>query len=256
MLGRSEDTTKIYENEPAYVKMYLRDVVYLNDMPQSYSGILGQLFRYCTPAEAIDNAGDETAGGMIIYLNGEIKKQICKTLKMLGKNNIQQLNNAINKLVKGKVLLHLGRSTYRPNPIFFGRGKWADISELRLNVNYNEIAGRTFQSVIQYKEQPKPEISAEEANRLDRADIMGKSSEEDELDPVEQLEQLPPNARATGIVEDEPSEEPSHTPQDAAGEPERLCTVCGKPMTLKNGRNGDFWGCTGYPACKHTENAG
>ncbi len=28
------------------------------------------------------------------------------------------------------------------------------------------------------------------------------------------------------------------------------CPDCGKPMQLRKGRFGDFWGCTGYPECK------
>ncbi len=28
------------------------------------------------------------------------------------------------------------------------------------------------------------------------------------------------------------------------------CPNCGKPMRKRNGANGAFWGCTGYPACK------
>ena len=37
----------------------------------------------------------------------------------------------------------------------------------------------------------------------------------------------------------------------AAGEPEQKeCPNCGKPMQLRKGRFGEFWGCTGYPECK------
>jgi DNA topoisomerase-1 len=36
---------------------------------------------------------------------------------------------------------------------------------------------------------------------------------------------------------------------DGAAE-SRSCPNCGKPMQLRKGRFGDFWGCTGYPECK------
>ncbi|MGI8468269.1 MAG: type I DNA topoisomerase [Pyrinomonadaceae bacterium] len=36
--------------------------------------------------------------------------------------------------------------------------------------------------------------------------------------------------------------------QDSAIEP---CELCGKPMALKKGRFGAFYGCTGYPECKN-----
>lgn len=35
---------------------------------------------------------------------------------------------------------------------------------------------------------------------------------------------------------------------------EKSCPECGLPMKKRNGRFGEFWGCTGYPDCRHTEN--
>ena len=35
---------------------------------------------------------------------------------------------------------------------------------------------------------------------------------------------------------------------------EKICPKCGLPMKKRNGRFGEFWGCTGYPDCRHTEN--
>src|SRR2546429_205750 len=51
------------------------------------------------------------------------------------------------------------------------------------------------------------------------------------------------------IVTDEAPKE-GEAPADA--EPER-CENCGKPMTLKRGRFGQFLACTGYPECKTTK---
>ena len=34
----------------------------------------------------------------------------------------------------------------------------------------------------------------------------------------------------------------------------KICSACGMPMKKRTGRYGEFWGCTGYPACRHTEN--
>ena len=33
----------------------------------------------------------------------------------------------------------------------------------------------------------------------------------------------------------------------------KICPSCSKPMKVKNGSRGDFWGCSGYPECKYTE---
>jgi len=32
------------------------------------------------------------------------------------------------------------------------------------------------------------------------------------------------------------------------------CPKCGSVLTKRNGRFGDFWGCTGYPNCRYTKN--
>lgn len=34
----------------------------------------------------------------------------------------------------------------------------------------------------------------------------------------------------------------------------KKCPRCQRNLTLRNGSRGPFWGCTGYPACKYTEN--
>ena len=36
--------------------------------------------------------------------------------------------------------------------------------------------------------------------------------------------------------------------------PPKICPACGKEMKKRNGRYGAFWGCTGFPECRHTEN--
>ena len=36
--------------------------------------------------------------------------------------------------------------------------------------------------------------------------------------------------------------------------PEKFCPLCGAPMTKRRGRFGAFYGCTGYPLCRYTEN--
>ena len=34
----------------------------------------------------------------------------------------------------------------------------------------------------------------------------------------------------------------------------KICPVCGETMKKRNGRFGEFWGCSGYPQCRYTEN--
>ena len=44
------------------------------------------------------------------------------------------------------------------------------------------------------------------------------------------------------------------TPRPGDGEAKKTCPKCSKPMVLRS--NGAFWGCTGYPDCRCTEDAG
>ncbi|MBP5283036.1 MAG: topoisomerase DNA-binding C4 zinc finger domain-containing protein [Lachnospiraceae bacterium] len=48
-----------------------------------------------------------------------------------------------------------------------------------------------------------------------------------------------------GLEIQNPSEEARRVPR---------CPRCGNVMAKKNGRYGEFWGCTGYPDCKYTRN--
>lgn len=34
----------------------------------------------------------------------------------------------------------------------------------------------------------------------------------------------------------------------------KRCPRCGNAMKLRSGKYGEFWGCTGYPECRYTEN--
>lgn len=34
----------------------------------------------------------------------------------------------------------------------------------------------------------------------------------------------------------------------------RICPKCNRPLKKRNGRYGEFWGCTGFPNCRYTEN--
>ena len=34
---------------------------------------------------------------------------------------------------------------------------------------------------------------------------------------------------------------------------QKTCPECEKPLVVRSGKYGKFWGCTGFPSCKHTE---
>lgn len=128
-------------DEPRYIKLYLEDVMYLSDMPKQYAGLTMSLLK------RVSYAGDED--GMCVTLIPRIKKAICKEL---GWKNEKSLNNALTKLVEGKILYRIDRGLYRFNPYLFGKGDWQDIGRLRLEISYDNLKGRTFQTNVTYAE--------------------------------------------------------------------------------------------------------
>lgn len=37
-------------------------------------------------------------------------------------------------------------------------------------------------------------------------------------------------------------------------QPQKICPMCGEMLQRRNGRYGEFWGCSGFPQCRYTEN--
>lgn len=66
-----------------------------------------------------------------------------------------KVSNAITELVKGKILYRVGTGAYNFNPYLFGKGDWQDVSRLRLEVNYDDIKGKTFKTVCEYNDKKK-----------------------------------------------------------------------------------------------------
>ena len=127
-------------DEPNYIKLYLQDIMYLSNMPKQYATLTACLLK------RISYAGDED--GMCIVLVPRIKQAICKEMDW---KRISSLDNAIQRLLAGKILYRVDRSIYRFNPYLFGKGDWQDIARLRLEINYEEIKGKTFNTNVEYK---------------------------------------------------------------------------------------------------------
>lgn len=128
-------------DEPQFIKLYLQDILYLSDLPKHHEKILFELLKRA------NYAGKKY--GMEITLNAAIKRRIAEEL---GIQNIRSINNALSDLVKGEVLYRTDTGVYTLNPYLFGRGNWQDISRLRLEVNYDNIKGKTFNAVCEYKD--------------------------------------------------------------------------------------------------------
>jgi hypothetical protein len=136
--------------EPPFVKVYLQDVLYLSDLPKGHENILFELLRRGT------YAGDQY--GMTVTLSSGSKQLIAKDLKI---SNIRSINNALTDLVKAKILTRIATGVYQFNPYLFGKGDWQDIARMRLEIDYDEIKGRTYQSVLSYKGATDPAVEPE-----------------------------------------------------------------------------------------------
>ena len=141
---RSTNQTISFESEPSYIKLYLQDIMYLSDMPKHYVALTESLLK------RISYASDED--GMCVTLVPRIKKKI---LEELGWTSMSSLDNALQQLLKGKILIRIDRGVFRFNPYLFGCGDWQDIAKLRLTVTY-DLNGRTFSTVCDYKDNPAP----------------------------------------------------------------------------------------------------
>lgn len=147
-VSKRANKTLSWGTEPSYIKLYLQDVLYLSDMPTKHSAILYELLKRAS------YAGDKD--GMQVIINASLKRRIKDTL---GFKNISSVNNAVTDLVKGKILYRVDVGMYNFNPYLFGKGDWQDISRLRLEIDYDDIKGKTFKTVCEYNESEDGQLS-------------------------------------------------------------------------------------------------
>lgn len=113
---REEEILQGYgEKEPDYVKMYLKDITALKDLPKGLDKVIYELLKIMH----YNN---------VIVLNAYLKREIANSL---GYKSVQVLSNYLGKLVNAGILFKLGTGTYEMNAQYFGRGKWENIKEIR-----------------------------------------------------------------------------------------------------------------------------
>ena len=167
ILKQTSTKTTNWGVEPDYIKLYLQDVLYLSDIPTQYSAALMSLLK------RVSFAGDDH--GMCIVLAPMIRDDICKEL---GLKNRQSLSNILTKLVQGEILYTLGRNVYRLNPYLFGRGTWADIAKIRMQVTYTSDKNRTFKTTIEKKKSDAADI----AKAFGKTEYKDDDTTDDKLD--------------------------------------------------------------------------
>lgn len=143
----------VLKTEDKYYKFYHRGLIYISDMPHAYLRVFYALL------ENMSYVDDKVEGlddfGMQIFVNVEIKRAIAQKL---GFENYRSVDNIIQNLVKGDVLIRIAKGIYRPNPYIVARGAWAEIIHLRNKCAYPFADGDTFKTVCARKDAAKKQI--------------------------------------------------------------------------------------------------
>ena len=109
------------EREPDYVKLYISDILRLQDIPKSGNDILLAVIKRMTYNNDI-------------AMFAPVKREIASEL---GIKEVT-VSKAIELFTNKSILLRKDRGLYLINPFFFGRGKWEEIRKVRLQVIYSE----------------------------------------------------------------------------------------------------------------------
>jgi len=107
--------------EPSFIKLYLKDMCKMYDIPKIGNNVLNELLK-------LTNYNNE------IILNSSIKKRIEADLNL----KKGMLDNNLAKLKKAKILKSEERGIFLLNPNLFGKGNWHDINKLRVTWDYSE----------------------------------------------------------------------------------------------------------------------
>ena len=136
MLKYDKNTTYNMGSEPPYVKMYLDTILYLKDLPKGYNPVLASILK------RLPWANQEQG----IAINAAVKRLMAKEINC----SVSRINNAITDFVKGELLYRMDTGLYRVNANLFGRGEWADIAKLRLDVTF-DANGKTIMGEVERK---------------------------------------------------------------------------------------------------------
>lgn len=120
--------------EPEYIKLYLKDLAHILNIPAGPQGVLIALIR------KMDWEG-------IISVTAASRERIAASLGI----KVHTVANYITVLCQSEILRRLGRGEYEVNPHFLAKGDWSEIQKRRaafqLTVTYNadgtkEVAGK------------------------------------------------------------------------------------------------------------------
>jgi hypothetical protein len=125
VIEKKTNRTVNIPKEEDYVKIYIKHINYLNNLPNGLDSIIYALLKRINYQNQI-------------VINSAIKRQIAEELN----KKFNTINQSITKLVKYNILIRIDTGIYLLNPIFYGKGSWREILDLRekleINVSYQE----------------------------------------------------------------------------------------------------------------------
>lgn len=158
ILSQEINTAYTIPKEPDYIKLYIRDILYLQDMPENLTPFLMSLVKRMTYASS--------DWGNCVVLNAAIRKVIQKEC---GYKARQTVYNNTRKLIQGGILKEIVKDVYQLNPYIFGRGEWKDIEKIRAEVSYSKIEGRTFKANFEYEEAKKIKLAEDLKSKIEQS---------------------------------------------------------------------------------------
>lgn len=127
VLSSKKVTKMIIPQEPAFVKLYIQDIMKVMNLNGSCKDVLLAFL----PTMGYNN---------VIAAQKFVKEMICDQLGM----KMNTLNKAIDTMSKEGVLIRKGRGIYVVNPNIIAKGKWENIQEIRLQITYDTNGTRTI----------------------------------------------------------------------------------------------------------------
>lgn len=120
--------------EPEFIKLYLQDVLYLQNIPTGLNNILYEMLKLMS----YNN---------LMVINSGVKRMISNTLNC----SIHTINKALTHFNRSEILIRQDTGIYLFNPYIFGKGEWKNIESIRATIEWTS-EGKHISTTVLRKE--------------------------------------------------------------------------------------------------------
>lgn len=137
--------------EPFFIKLYLKDLALIRELPAWVTGILYELLK------KMDYRNE-------IVLNSTIKNRMATELSIHPKT----IDNALLKFTTKNILIRQGKGVFLGNPYLFGRGFWSEVEEIRMTVVYRANGDKDVETdvindtMLSYEQARREQVAEEQ----------------------------------------------------------------------------------------------